>query len=111
MDHNQTDHVGVVESARIDADRRGRAVLRFGRGQRASEIFEDVKDGIRSKVSVGYRVLKVILESSIDGEETYRVVSWEPIEISFVSIPADQRFRSELISRSDRLAVPEPTDF
>ena len=30
VDHDPRDHVGVVESAEIGADRRGRAVVRFG---------------------------------------------------------------------------------
>ena len=35
MDHNRTDQVGVVETATIDSDRKGRATLRFGKGARA----------------------------------------------------------------------------
>lgn len=90
MGHDHNDQVGVVESVRIDADRRGRAVLRFGKSQRADEIFQDVKDGIRSLISVGYRVLEMKLEETQDeGEDTYRVTEWEPFEISFVSVPAD----------------------
>lgn len=90
MGHDHNDQVGVVESVRIDADRRGRAVLRFGKSQRADEIFQDVKDGIRSLISVGYRVLEMKLEETQEeGEDTYRVTDWEPFEISFVSVPAD----------------------
>lgn len=90
MGHDHNDQVGVVESVRIDADRRGRAVLRFGKSQRADEIFQDVKDGIRSLISVGYRVLEMKLEETQEeGEDTYRVTEWEPFEISFVSVPAD----------------------
>lgn len=89
MDHDWRDQVGVIESVRIDADRVGRAVVRFGRSARASEIFQDVQDGIRSNVSVSYRIHKAVLESSDDGVDTYRVTDWEPHEISFVSVPAD----------------------
>ena len=89
MDHNTSDQVGVVESVRIDADRTGRAVMRFGKSARAQEIFQDVVDGIRKNVSVGYRVLAAVLESSKDGVETYRITDWEPYEISLVSVPAD----------------------
>lgn len=88
--HNHDDQVGVVESVRIDEDRRGRAVLRFGKSQRANEIFEDVKDGIRSLISVGYRVLQMKLDEEVeDGDDVYRVTDWEPFEVSFVSVPAD----------------------
>lgn len=89
MDHDWRDQVGVIESVRIDADRVGRAVVRFGRGARASEIFQDVQDGIRSNVSVSYRIHKAVLEKSEDGVETYRITDWEPHEVSFVSVPAD----------------------
>ena len=53
VDHRSENHVGVVESARLDGDRKGRAKTRFGRSDYASEIFDDVADGIRTKVSVG----------------------------------------------------------
>lgn len=89
MDHDWRDQVGVIESTQIGADRVGRAVVRFGRSARASEIFQDVQDGIRSNVSVSYRIHKAVLESSGDDGDVYRVTDWEPIEISFVSVPAD----------------------
>jgi HK97 family phage major capsid protein len=87
VDHNRSDHVGVVKSARIDADRRGRATLRFGKSQRASEIFDDVKDGIRTLVSVGYRIYEIDENTR---ENIVRATDWEPYEISLVAIPADQ---------------------
>ncbi|KVQ12467.1 phage major capsid protein [Burkholderia ubonensis] len=90
MDHNWGDQVGVIESARIDGDGRGRAVVRFGNGARASEIFQDVQDKIRRHVSVGYRVLEIVLtEQSEDGPDVYTVTRWLPYEISFVAVPAD----------------------
>lgn len=90
VDHDTRDQVGVIESVSIDADRRGRAAVRFGRSARASEIFSDVLDGIRGHgVSVGYRIHELRLESEKDGEETYRAVDWEPLEVSLVSVPAD----------------------
>jgi HK97 family phage major capsid protein len=89
VDHNTCDQVGVIESARIDGDKKGRAVVRFGKSERAQEIFQDVVDGIRSLVSVGYRINKCVTEKVEQGVETLRAVSWQPMEISIVSIPAD----------------------
>nr|WP_239057916.1 phage major capsid protein [Pseudodesulfovibrio sp. JC047] len=89
MDHDRRDQVGVVESVEIGADRKGRAVVRFGKSERAEEIYQDVKDGIRSLVSVGYRIFKMILEKTDDDTETYRATDWQPYEISIVSVPAD----------------------
>jgi HK97 family phage major capsid protein len=91
--HNPDDHVGVVEEARVGSDRRGRAVVRLGKSARAQEIFQDVADGIRRNVSVGYRVHQMVLEKSDKTEageiNTYRVTRWEPLEVSLVSVPAD----------------------
>ena len=87
--HNPNDHVGVVEDISIDEDRKGRSVVRFGRSERASEIFEDIKDGIRKNISVGYMLHKAVLEESGDDGEVYRVTDWEPFEVSIVSVPAD----------------------
>ena len=89
MDHNTRDQIGVVESARIDADRIGRAVVRFGKSARAQEIWQDVQDGIRRNVSVGYLIHKSQLVETKDGVDTYRITDWEPLEVSIVSVPAD----------------------
>lgn len=87
--HDRDDQVGVVESVSIDVDRRGRAVVRFGNSQRADEIFQDVKDGIRRLISFGYTVHNAVREGTRDGADVFRVTDWEPFEISIVSIPAD----------------------
>lgn len=89
VNHDWDDQVGVIESVRIDADRKGRAVVRFGRSARADEIFQDVKDGIRRLVSVGYRVHEAKLTRTTDEADVYTVTNWEPYEISIVSVPAD----------------------
>jgi HK97 family phage major capsid protein len=87
VDHDPTDHVGTVESASVGDDRVGRAVVRFGRSERAIEIFNDVVDGIRKHISVGYRIHKMQPEEEV--ENSFRAVDWEPYEVSLVSIPAD----------------------
>jgi len=91
MDHDSRDHVGVIESVQIGEDRVGRAVVRFGKSARAEEVFQDVKDGIRQNVSVGYAIhnAKLIETNKDTGTDTYRVSDWEPFEVSLVSVPAD----------------------
>lgn len=89
LDHNRRDQIGVIESARIDGDRRGRAVVRFGKSARAQEIFDDVRDGIRKHVSVGYLVHKLEIEERAGQADLVTITDWEPIEVSIVSIPAD----------------------
>lgn len=90
VNHDWDDQVGVVESVSIDADRKGRAVVRFGKSARADEIFQDVVDGIRKHVSVGYKIHAAVLaEIRNDDVEVIRITSWEPYEISIVPVPAD----------------------
>ena len=89
VNHDWDDQIGVVESIEIGSDRVARALVRFGRGERASEIFQDVIDGIRKQVSVGYSVYKVEVESRKGQPDLVRVTDWEPYEISIVSVAAD----------------------
>jgi HK97 family phage major capsid protein len=87
LDHDPTKQIGVVESVSLDGSaRRLRATVRFGRNGLAKEVFDDVTDGIRANISVGYQINKL----SKDGEKAYRAVSWMPMEVSVVSIPADR---------------------
>lgn len=88
-DHNTRDVVGVVESVEIGTDKVARAVVRFGKSVRAEEVWQDVKDGIRRNVSVGYLIHRAVLAEERDGQETYRITDWEPYEISLLSVPAD----------------------
>lgn len=89
MDHDSRDHVGVIESVQIGADRVCRAVVRFGKSERAEEVFQDVLDGIRRNVSVGYVIHEAKLVETSEDQEIYRVTDWEPFEVSIVSVPAD----------------------
>jgi len=89
VDHNTRDQVGVIEEVEITKDRMGRAVVRFSKSARADEIYQDVLDGIRGNVSVGYQIHRMVLEEETEDEEIYRAKDWEPIEVSIVSVPAD----------------------
>jgi len=89
LNHNTDEQIGVVESARVDEDKVGRAVVRFSKSERAQEIYRDVKDGIRRLVSVGYYVLKTVRERATDGLDTLRVTSFLPLELSVVPVPVD----------------------
>lgn len=89
--HNPDRQIGVIERAWIDDDKKGRAVVRFSRGQAADEVYQDIVDGIRKNISVGYEVSSMDLISERDDEsKTYRVNGWTPLEASSVSIPADR---------------------
>lgn len=88
LDHDPEKQIGVIESVDLDdSARRLRATVRFGRGALAREAFDDVLDGIRANISVGYSISKMQKDSR-DGD-TYIAKSWRPMEASLVSIPAD----------------------
>ena len=87
LDHDMTKQIGVVETAYLDsADKKLRAVVRFGNSALAREVYDDVKDGIRSNVSIGYVVRNMVAEGA---NGTVRVNDWQPYEASIVSVPAD----------------------
>ena len=114
MDHDTKDQVGVIEDVSIDVDRKGRAVVRFGRSAKAETIFTDVLEGIRQNVSVGYQIDELILEKEEkDKPPVYRAARWTPYEISLVSVPADitvgvgRQENSEGEGREFTINVPE----
>jgi HK97 family phage major capsid protein len=94
LGHNEYDpssQIGVVESARVDKDKIGRAVVRFSKSALGEEIFQDVKDGIRQLVSVGYdRTGVVDSKKSKDNMVTTRY-RWMPTHIAIVPVPADTK--------------------
>lgn len=89
LNHDTENQIGVVESAAISSERKGVATVRFSRSELGDEVFQDVVDGIRRNVSVGYQIEEMILESRDGDTEVYRVTKWMPFEVSIVSVPAD----------------------
>lgn len=88
LNHDPERQIGVIENATVGGDKKGRAVVRFSKSQLGEEIWNDVKDGIRRLVSVGYRRVKELSSEVRDGVESVRF-AWQPYEISIVSVPAD----------------------
>ena len=88
LDHDSRSLVGIVESFELDsASNRTLAHIRFGRSELAQEAWQDVLDGIRKSVSVGYRINSMVRDESAE-DATFRA-NWTPMEASLVSIPAD----------------------
>lgn len=92
LGHRENDplsQIGVIESARVDGDKVGRAVVRFSSSDLGKQIFQDVQDGIRKLVSVGYDRTGIIKsEKAKDGMVTTRY-RWQPAHIAIVPVPAD----------------------
>jgi len=90
MEHDTNQRCGITESAEITADRSGEAVVRFARTPMGDQCMAEVEDETLRWLSVGYRVNKFLVD---EDTEEYRAVSWEPLEVSFVAIPADPSAR------------------
>ncbi len=72
----------------------GRATLRLSTRAEMAGIVADIKAGIIRSISFGYNVTKYEITRAIDRTDgvnmpLYRAVSWQPYEISFVTVPAD----------------------
>lgn len=84
------DQLGVVEAPDI---RNGQGSCRatFSRRESCAGYVQDVADGIIRNVSVGYvrHRVEMVPPEQDGGLWTYRVVDWEPYEVSLVPIPAD----------------------
>ena len=89
LNHDPDEQVGVVVAASVDADRVARAVCKLSRNEDGEELAQDIADGIRTKVSVGYEVTRLVDKRERPDGQTEYVWAWRPYEISSVSIPAD----------------------
>ena len=102
--HDPDRHIGIVERAYIDKDtKRAYAKVRFSRNKFASEVLDDVKDGILRGISFGYQIKNMEEE---DG--TFVADDWAVHEVSITPIPADPTvgIGRSLISSNEDLSDP-----
>lgn len=85
FNHDWSDPIGVVESAKVEGGRM-LATVRFSGSERGQAVMNDVKDGILRNVSIGYRVNKFLTD---ERDETYTAVDWQPYECTICTVPAD----------------------
>ena len=89
--HSRTraDRIGVVESAKI-VNKRLEATVRLSKRDDIDDLWQDIRDGILTNISVGYSINERKLTREGKGEpDEFRITSWTPHEVSFVDIPAD----------------------
>ena len=83
--HDPDRHIGIVERAYIDKDtKRAYAKVRFSRNKFASEVLEDVKDGILRGISFGYQI-----KNMEENDGIFVADDWAVHEVSVTPIPAD----------------------
>jgi hypothetical protein len=90
-DWDLSDIIGsiVPGSAKIEKGR-GIATVQLSRREDCAGIVLDIKDKVIRNLSVGYRYHKIEKTEGQEGDvPLWRVVDWEPMEISAVPIPAD----------------------
>jgi len=107
LNHNPDDQIGVVERAWMDPDKKGRAVVRFSKSAKANEMYQDVLDGIRSLISVGYSVQKSVEQKTSGGTAVWRATRWTPHELSLVALPADSTIG---VGRSQEISATPPPE-
>jgi hypothetical protein len=82
--------LAVVEHAWLEGGK-GMATIRFpkeGIDPDIDRTFGKIADRMITKLSCGYRRHKIEVDKA-KSPEVWRVIDWEPFEISFVTIPAD----------------------
>ena len=104
--HDSGQQEGLVEDITVDKDGVLRGMVHFSQRQTAQDLKRDMLDGIRKKISVGYRALETETKE-VQGDNSVdqvHVIRWLPMEASSVAIPADY---SVGVGRSAGDAPPE----
>lgn len=86
--HDADRIVGVVERAYIK-DKRAYAKVRLANNELGREMQDLIKDNIIRNVSFGYKI-NDMEEDRTTSPTTYRATSYQPFEVSLVTVPADQ---------------------
>lgn len=105
-DHDLGVQVGLLENVALGANGRMYGDLRQGNHPDAGWLVQDMKDGIRTKVSVGYdpgETYDEIRAKEKGGIPTRIYRNWLPIEVSSVPVPADYEVGP---GRARELATP-----
>lgn len=99
--------IGVVENPRINGGT-GECDATFSRREQVAGYVQDVADGVIRGVSCGYirHRIEMVPPEVEGGLWVYRVVDWEPMEVSLTPIPAD--VDSQVVRGATGGAEPDP---
>ena len=90
VNHDPDQLVGRVEDISIGADKKGRGKVRFSSSAQAQQIRDDMANGIRPDISVGYSVINADKPQKREGKsDLVRISNWMPYEVTSATIPAD----------------------
>jgi HK97 family phage prohead protease len=109
--HDADKIVGVVERAYIK-NKRAYAKVKLANNELGREMQDLIKDGIIRNVSFGYKI-NAMEEDRSTSPVTYRATSYQPFEISLVTVPADQTvgigrgfIQNEIVSTASAVSTP-----
>lgn len=110
LNHDTTKQVGVIDEVSLDPDCVLRGVARFSKSECGQEIMQDVADGIRTLVSVGYMVNEMT-EMVADDTGAYvakRTLPWAEFEAEQKALHGDDFYRAGVSPRraADAEAAP-----
>jgi HK97 family phage major capsid protein len=96
VNHDVNQRAGILQDGQI-GDKKGTGNVRFNSTQFGKDTATEVRGGTLPFISVGYIVASERRVEDIDPADdedenylgTYEADSWEPVEVSFVAIPAD----------------------
>lgn len=86
--HDRNEQIGVIQSAEIK-DNGIQIEVKLSANDFAAQKKRDIDAGILRNTSVGFRIHNEEKVETDERGETWRVTDWEPLEGSFVTIPAD----------------------
>jgi phage head maturation protease len=101
--HSIDNVMGTVVSYRTDG---GDFIVTIQMSEREefSGVWADIRSGVLSNISVGYRVYKYREAPMVEGQDLpeYRAIDWEPFEVSLVAVQADSNsgVRSENVKEN-----------
>lgn len=107
-DWDLSDVIGSVVpgSARI-ANGVGVATIKLSRAPGDADNVQKIRDGIIRNISVGYAMHRIEKTEADDGSvPLWRVVDWEPMEVSAVPVPADAGAQIRSAGQDKRATFP-----
>lgn len=83
--HDHKQPIGKIFNPRLEGGKL-RVDMKFSRNAKATEVWQDIQDGILGEMSIGYQVIREIVDEKAG---TYTAIDWEIFESSVAPVPAD----------------------
>jgi HK97 family phage major capsid protein/HK97 family phage prohead protease len=89
FNHDMDDIRGVIEKAWLGNDKRCYCTVRYARTPEGDKTIALIDDEILTNVSFAYRIIEMDILDAKSDEPVYVATRWEVLEVSNVTIPAD----------------------